>query len=108
MKKRTYRRIRSITLLIILVFIITSFINNLNIEEDVYTRDYLYTVLPHDTLWDIAKSFNYNNVDIRQIVYEIKENNELSDGNIYPGQTLIIPITYTVQDSKSIEVVFNN
>ncbi len=108
MKKRTYRRIRSIALLLILVLTFTSFINNLNTDNEVYTRDYLYTVVPNDTLWEIAKSFNYNNEDIRQIVYEIKENNELSDGNIYPGQTLLIPITYTVQDSKSIEVVFNN
>lgn len=108
MKNKNYRRIRSITLLLIIIFTITSFINNINTNEEVYTRDYVYTVEPNDTLWDIAKTFNYNGDDIRQVVFEIKESNELYDGNIYPGQILTIPVKYSVKDRKTIEVVINN
>jgi len=108
MKKRTFRRIRSIALLILIVITITSFINNFNTKEEVYTRHHIYTVVPNDTLWDIAKNFNYYNEDVRQIIHEIKTSNNLKDDPIYPGQVIIIPVRYTVQDSKSIEVVINN
>lgn len=108
MKKRTFRRIRSIILLILIVITITSFINNFNTKEKLFTRHQIYTVVPNDTLWDIAKNFNYYNEDIRQIIHEIKTSNNLKDDPIYPGQVIIIPVRYTVQDSKSIEVVINN
>lgn len=43
-----------------------------------------------DSLWTIAEQIN-SKKDVRQIVYEIKELNELSDSNIQPGKRLYIP-----------------
>ena len=108
MKTRTYRRIRSIILLLLIVFIVTTFINNFTTDKESYTSEYVYTVVPGDTLWDIAKEYNYNNEDVREIVYNIQKHNNISNSQIYSGQVLKIPVTLTIQENKSVEVVFNN
>lgn len=108
MKSRTYRRIRSIALFVLLVFIVTSFINNLTTDKEIYTREYAYTVVPGDTLWDIAKEYNYNDEDVRKIVYNIQRLNNISDSQIYSGQVLKIPVTLNIQENNSVEVVYNN
>lgn len=43
-----------------------------------------------DTLWDIAREYGHTK-SIRRDVYEIMKFNNLSDGYIYPGQTIKIP-----------------
>lgn len=48
------------------------------------------TVIPGDTLWDIAKA-NAGNKDIRKYVYDIKKINQLDNATIYVGQTLYLP-----------------
>lgn len=58
-----------------------------------YKNEY---ILKGDTLWSIAQkeaSNNeyYRNRDIRDIIRDIKEINNLRDGNIYDGQQLKIP-----------------
>ncbi|MDD4066656.1 MAG: LysM peptidoglycan-binding domain-containing protein [Clostridia bacterium] len=57
-----------------------------------------YTVCHGDTLWSIAKivkenNINYKNKDIREIIYEIKELNNMEISNIYIGNKLTIPET---------------
>ena len=44
------------------------------------------------TLWGIAKNFRKEHEDIRQVVYEIEQLNELENATIYEGQTLKIKI----------------
>lgn len=44
-----------------------------------------------DTLWDIAKSENYN-IDIREFIYQIRKINNLNDANLIPGQRLLLPV----------------
>ncbi len=44
-----------------------------------------------DTLWNIARTYNYDNVDIRNKIDEIKELNKISS-NIKVGQELLIKI----------------
>ena len=44
-----------------------------------------------DTLWNIAKKYNYDNIDIRSKISEIKELNQISS-NIQIGQELKIKI----------------
>lgn len=50
----------------------------------------LVTVKQGDTLWDIAKRSNNN--DIREFIYEIKTVNNLSNSEIYQGAVLKIPV----------------
>lgn len=48
------------------------------------------TVLPGDTLWDLA-AHRYPNADVRQKVGEIERANGISDPVVHPGQTLKVP-----------------
>lgn len=54
----------------------------------------LVQVCTGDTLWKIAAEYNYNNIDMRRLVYIIMERNQLSDASIHPGQILEVPILY--------------
>ncbi|NLY81517.1 MAG: LysM peptidoglycan-binding domain-containing protein [Clostridiales bacterium] len=44
-----------------------------------------------DTLWDIADRNMPDDMDPRQAVYEISNLNDIDDGQIYPGQILLVP-----------------
>lgn len=44
-----------------------------------------------DTLWSIASNLNTENEDVRRIVYNLKERNDLQSSMLQSGQTLIIP-----------------
>jgi len=48
-------------------------------------------VMHGDTLWDIADQY-CNGMDIRNYIHEVCKINNISAGNIYPGQVLEIPI----------------
>jgi len=50
------------------------------------------TVMPGDTLWDIAESCAGPDTDIRSLMHEIEELNDVSNGNIFVGQELVIPV----------------
>lgn len=47
-----------------------------------------------DTLWSLAHQFDYSNgnIDIRKLIYEIKEINQLTSAQIHPGQVIYIPL----------------
>lgn len=45
-----------------------------------------------ETLWTIAKANNPHNKDIRSVIYEIKELNNLKSGEITVGQKILIPV----------------
>lgn len=55
------------------------------------------SVINGDTLWNIAENLQnnneyYSNKDIRYIISDIKNINNLTTSNLYIGQELIIPI----------------
>jgi LysM repeat protein len=50
------------------------------------------TVYKGDTIWSLAAKHKSDSIDIRKLVYEIREENNLKTANIYPGQQLVIPI----------------
>ena len=50
-----------------------------------------YQVQPGDTLWQIASAEYDDSLDLRAVVYEIREANELSDALLQPGQQLTLP-----------------
>jgi|GEM_PF-2410086 len=54
-----------------------------------------YTVMPGDTLWDIAEQFRTGG-DVRQVVDAIRQANHLKSATVYPGQVLVIPQTRQV------------
>ena len=49
-------------------------------------------VIPGDTLWSIAKAIpGSENVDLRKVIYEIKQLNGITTSGITPGQVLTVP-----------------
>lgn len=97
MTKKTYRiknRFRFYTFILVLLvtfalvfvfFLQSSAKANKKIEQNTII------VKSGDTLWDIAKSENYN-IDIREYIYQIRKINKLNDANLIPGQRLILPV----------------
>ena len=46
-----------------------------------------------DTLWGIANQYNEQaNMSIQELMYYIKEENQLTSAIIHPGEVLVIPI----------------
>ena len=52
---------------------------------------YVITVESGDTLWSIASEYSNNRNDVRKLIYEISNLNELESSDIYIGQQLLIP-----------------
>jgi len=50
------------------------------------------TVYNGDTLWGIASAYTEPSKDVRKLVNEICELNNIKPGKIYPGQVLLVPV----------------
>jgi len=48
-------------------------------------------VKPGDSLWLLAEKYDNNQTDLRKLIYQIKEINNIGD-TIYPGQVIEIPL----------------
>lgn len=49
-------------------------------------------VAPGDTVWGLAREYGPDGVDVRRMIYQIRDANGLETFVIHPGQVLIIPI----------------
>ena len=46
-----------------------------------------------DTLWDIVETYNSDaDIDIRSALYDIYEINDISAGDIHPGDVILVPV----------------
>ncbi|MFN2364601.1 MAG: LysM peptidoglycan-binding domain-containing protein [Halarsenatibacteraceae bacterium] len=45
-----------------------------------------------DTLWNLARRYYDSNTDLRKVIFEIKEINNMTTSDIRPGQQIIIPL----------------
>ena len=50
-----------------------------------------YVVQEGDTLWAVAATEYEGDTDIRKVIHEIQELNDLDGSMVFPGQTLLIP-----------------
>lgn len=53
-----------------------------------------HTVLPGDTLWDIATVYTEPGDDVRDTVFDIRTANDLDTSVIEVGQVLVIPLHF--------------
>jgi LysM repeat protein len=92
--KNKSKFIRSITIIFSLLFLLlVCFANTYSTEE---TRYKTIMITTGDTLWSIAEKEEENNSyyqhkDIRQIVYDIKQKNQLNNSSLTEGTVLQIP-----------------
>ena len=61
------------------------------VYSESYDRYITYYVEPGDTLWEIAEENNVNGKDLRTLVHEIREINNI-DPNLFVGQEIVIPV----------------
>ena len=96
MKKYTLniKRIMSNICILLMFIIVMNFISNFTFgNRHINTR--AITVESNDTLWKIAEDIckeSTEELNVQNIVIEIKNINNLKSSNIYLGQTLEIPI----------------
>ena len=99
MKKKIRNKrkfIISMTILLIIVFILLSLIYD-KTYSNTYTQYKKEIICKGDTLWSIAEEEKKNNKyfegkDIRYIIYEIQNLNNLESNDLQIGDTLIIPL----------------
>jgi nucleoid-associated protein YgaU len=87
-----FRLILAVLLLaIVMVFLSTSLIQIAKGQErPVYET---YIVKKGDTLWNIARFYSSDEVDIRDVIFDISMHNDISGNeHIYPNQRLEIPV----------------
>ena len=88
------KRIMTNICIILLFIIVMNFISNFTFgTKHIDTKS--VTVASNDTLWKIAEEVCNNsseNLNVQNIVLEIKNINNLKSSNIYLGQVLEIPI----------------
>jgi hypothetical protein len=84
------KEMKKLVLFILIVFIAGYTVTDFP-KEEVIT--YHYTVKAGDNLYDIAKDIVKENEDVRELVYQIKKDNNISDvGNLQAGDELIIHV----------------
>ncbi|MCI8471261.1 MAG: LysM peptidoglycan-binding domain-containing protein [Clostridia bacterium] len=86
--------IRSLIILLSIAILVILGINNTYSKTEIsYKEDY---IIKGDTLWSIAEhevntNKYYKNKDIREVMYEIRELNQIQNENLEIGQKIIIP-----------------
>lgn len=83
-----------LTLLIAVIsLILFSVMNMSGVYGSALTEQYEeHWVADGDSLWDIAKMYAPDNYDIRKLIYDIKEYNNLDSSMIFAGDKLFIPV----------------
>ncbi len=88
-------------MVILLLMVATLFVGYMVSQPKVIIdRNYTQTVkvTKGDTLWTIAERVATPDVDIREVIYTMKEMNQLSSNDLIPGAVLKVP---TVRAEKS-------
>lgn len=90
---RIVNRKKFIRSMAILIFLLIGLFNISIANTDKKEAEIIdYTITPGETLWSIAGEYTPNSKDVRETIYEIKKINNMTDSNIYAGQTIKIKI----------------
>ncbi len=96
MRRLNIRRIVKLSIIIaILLILALSFIHSTSLSYENIKYSEIY-VSSGDTLWSIAKTEQernnyYKGRDIREIIFDIKKVNNLSNSNLVINQKILIP-----------------
>lgn len=84
------KMIKNVILIVVVLLLFKAAISYQIAKTDYNTYDYL--VVNNDTLWTIAGDICDEDQNIRNVIIDIKEINNMKDSTIYVGQTLKLPI----------------
>lgn len=87
---RKFKRFMFISILFISILVFSSMATLNAYSKDIPQFDYIQ-VKEGDTLWSIASDYD-DNKEIRQVIYEISEANNLNNALIYPGDIIMVPL----------------
>lgn len=95
-KKNTLKKINRTANIVLLTFIFVMAFNIMSGAliangEAINTYDTI-TVEAGDTLWSIAKSAMTENDDIREVIFDIQQLNNMESDTIKPGQLIKVPV----------------
>ena len=82
-----------VALILIVGMISGTVLGSLDAEGSSKTTYEMITVQYGDTLWDIAECYKPADRDVRDFMYEICDYNNISAGELYQGQNLMIPVS---------------
>lgn len=85
-----FKRFMFLSILLISILVFASLATIKAYSKDIPQFDYI-NVKEGDTLWSIASDYADNN-EIREIVYEISQANNIQGASIYPGDIIKIPL----------------
>lgn len=90
--KRSNKFVVNVLFILSILFVITLFTNFNLANKQIKTNEII--VQSDDTIWNLAKKAckDKENLNIQNVVIEIKEINNLDSSDIYVGQVLNIPI----------------
>ncbi len=90
-KRRFFLSIFTLSLAIITV--ISLFINSRKVYSFTYKEEHIEVIVKAgDTLWKIAKEHMPKDYDIRKMIHEIREINNMETADVYPGDLVKVPI----------------
>lgn len=68
------------------------FDSNANNVSASNTRYEVFTITAGDTLWNIVKTYNGSNINLREAIEDVCKINNIKAGDIKPGDSIKIPI----------------
>lgn len=98
MKRYVVVKPRRFFLFLTFVLLLTSivlfiFLNSTKAHSSIFKAKYKeHYILDGDNLWNISLKYKPKGYDIRKMIFEIKELNNIDTGYIYPGETIKVPI----------------
>lgn len=90
--ERVKEMIKNVIILLGIIIVFKSLISYQLAKSEYLTYDYF--VRNNDTIWTIAEKIcsENNNLNIRNVISDIKNINNIESSTIYSGQTIKLPI----------------
>ena len=76
----------------ILIFGVAGLISSTHTQAASFDTFAQVEITENDTLWNIANDYCESNMDVRDVVADICEINDISAGDIQPGDIIFVPV----------------
>ena len=95
-KYKIKNRIRFITfvtvIMLVVSFAISGVFNTIK-AHSTKEKEYIEVLVESgDTLWNIAKTYGSDDCDIRELIYNICQINNMKASDLRAGQTILVPV----------------